>query len=130
LDVGAPLTPDLAMLAAQGESTTLELKRSTCEHPSVQRNLIIAKVSHRAGLIEKWGRGTIRVVEMCRAASAKPPEFVEVVGAAVVTFRVRVAGRAASPQDSRPESQPESGVGSRVESGATSPLQVTDPGHP
>lgn len=31
LDVGAALTPDLATLVAQGESTTLEFKRSTGE---------------------------------------------------------------------------------------------------
>lgn len=95
----------------------------TQDHPSVQRNPIIAEVFHRAGLIEKWGRGTNRVVEMCRAAGAKPPEFAEVAGAAVVTFRVRVAAGAESQQDTRPESQPESGVGSRVESGVGSRVE-------
>jgi len=41
-------------------------------HLSVQRNPIIAEVFHRAGLIEKWGRGTNRVAEMCRAAGVAP----------------------------------------------------------
>ncbi len=62
------------------------------DHLSVLRNPIIADVFHRAGLIEKWGRGTNRVAEMCAAAGIAPPEFTEVTGGAVVTFRVPVAG--------------------------------------
>jgi ATP-dependent DNA helicase RecG len=71
----------------------------TRAHPSVQRNPIIAEVFHRAGLIEKWGRGTNRVAEMCRATGIAPPEFAEISGAAVVVFRVDVLGSAgAYPQ--------------------------------
>jgi len=56
-------------------------------------------VFHRAGLIEKWGRGTNRVAEMCRATGIAPPEFAEISGAAVVVFRVDVLGSAeAYPQ--------------------------------
>jgi ATP-dependent DNA helicase RecG len=84
----------------------------TRNHQSVQRNPMIADVFHRTGLIEKWGRGTNRVVAMCQEAGLAPPEFEEITGAAVVTFRVRVgetAGREARSQvESRPESQPES----------------------
>lgn len=76
----------------------------TRSHLSVQRNPIIADVFHRTGLIEKWGRGTNRVAEMCKAADVPPPEFEEITGAAVVTFRVPVAPEA----ESQPESQPES----------------------
>jgi ATP-dependent DNA helicase RecG len=64
----------------------------TRAHLSVQRNPIIAEVFYRTGLIEKWGRGTNRVAEMCTAARIAPPEFEEITGAAVVTFRVPVAG--------------------------------------
>lgn len=60
------------------------------EHQSVQRNPILAEVFHRAGLIEKWGRGTNRVIEQCRKHGIVPPEFREVTGALVVTFRVPV----------------------------------------
>lgn len=81
-------------------------------HPSVQRNPIIAEVFHRAGLIEKWGRGTNRVAEMCREAGVRAPEFAEIAGAAVVTFRVRVAAGVGPG----PESRLESGLGSRPES--------------
>lgn len=69
------------------------------EHDSVQRNPIIADVFHRAGLIEKWGRGTNRVIAMCRAAGIRPPEFAEVGPSAMVAFRVNVAGAVAvTPQ--------------------------------
>lgn len=59
-------------------------------HPSVQRNPTIADVFHRTGLIEKWGRGTNRVIEMCVAAGVKPPMFEEIGNAALVTFYVNV----------------------------------------
>ncbi len=64
-------------------------------HPSVQRNPIIADVFYRTGLIEKWGRGTNRVITMCREAGVQPPTFQEVDPAALVTFRVRVGSTAA-----------------------------------
>ncbi|MBI3371911.1 MAG: hypothetical protein HY017_09180 [Betaproteobacteria bacterium] len=57
----------------------------------------IAEVFHRAGLIEKWGRGTIRVAGMCRTAGVAPPDFAEIAGAAVVTFRVAVAAAGIRP---------------------------------
>lgn len=60
------------------------------EHDSIQRNPIIAEVFHRAGLIEKWGRGTNRVIIECEKAGAAPPEFREITGSVVVTFRVKV----------------------------------------
>ena len=60
------------------------------EHDSIQPNPIIAEVFYRAGLIEKWGRGTNRVIAQCREAGIAPPEFREVAGSTVVTFRVQV----------------------------------------
>ena len=76
----------------------------TRRHPSVQRNPLIADLFHRTGLIEKWGRGTNRVVDMCKEAGIAPPEFEEISGAAVVTFRVHVGETAGSGVESRPES--------------------------
>lgn len=60
------------------------------DHNSVPRNPIIAETFHRAGLIEMWGRGTNRVVEMCRDHGIAPPEFAQVGPWVVVTFRVHV----------------------------------------
>ncbi|QQR80807.1 MAG: putative DNA binding domain-containing protein [Deltaproteobacteria bacterium] len=59
-------------------------------HASIQRNPIIAEVFNRAGLIEKWGRGTNRVISMCRSAGIAAPVFEEVGSAALVTFNVQV----------------------------------------
>ena len=60
------------------------------EHKSILRNPIIADVFHRAGLIEKWGCGTNRVIEMCRKAGIRAPQFHEIAGSAVVKFHVPV----------------------------------------
>lgn len=55
-------------------------------HTSVQRNPAIADVFFRRGLIEKWGRGTQRIVEMCSAGGYPEPEFVEESGMVTVRF--------------------------------------------
>lgn len=60
------------------------------EHNSVRRNLIIADVFYRAGMIENWGRGTNRVIDQCREAGISTPEFRVVGNFTVVTFRVKV----------------------------------------
>lgn len=81
-------------------------------HLSVQRNPIIADIFFRAGLIEKWGRGTNRVIEMCRAAGVKPPVFEEITGGAVVTFEVQVGVTVPQAHSQKLESQLESQLGS------------------
>ena len=71
-----------------------ELKRS---HPSRPRNPLIANAFFRRGLIEAWGRGTQKIVELCVAAGHPEPEFWMQGGSwMVVTFRPRVASTAAS----------------------------------
>ena len=72
----------------------ITLASLTRNHLSVQRNPMIAEVFYRTGLIERWGRGTNRVIAMCSDAGMSPPVFEEITGAAVVTFRVDVAGAA------------------------------------
>ncbi|MDR0307954.1 MAG: putative DNA binding domain-containing protein, partial [Chitinispirillales bacterium] len=48
------------------EGISLEsLKRS---HSSKPRNLLIADVCFKGGLIDAWGRGTIRIIESCKTA--------------------------------------------------------------
>ena len=49
---------------ALADSTGITPESLKHTHPSVQRNPIIAEVFYRAGLIEKWGRGTNRVAAM------------------------------------------------------------------
>lgn len=57
------------------------------EHTSRPRNPLLAEVFYRRGLIERWGRGTNRIIELCRAAGQPEPQFEERSGEVVVRFR-------------------------------------------
>jgi ATP-dependent DNA helicase RecG len=61
-----------------------DLKR---KHASNPRNKFITNVFFRRGLIEQWGRGTQKIVELCRKAGHPDPEFEEITGCVLVTFR-------------------------------------------
>lgn len=60
-----------------------DLKRS---HESRPRNPLIAGVFFRRGLIEQWGRGTERIVELCTRAGRPEPEFGQQAGSVWVRF--------------------------------------------
>ena len=45
------------------------------DHTSLPRNPLIASVFYARGLIEKWGRGTQKIVQLCVAAGHPEPEF-------------------------------------------------------
>ncbi len=60
-----------------------DLKR---EHRSWPRNPLLAEVLFRRKLVERWGRGTQRIVELCIEAGHPEPEFVEEGGAVGVRF--------------------------------------------
>ncbi len=47
---------------------------------------MIAEVLYRRGLVERWGRGTQKIVELCLRAGHPEPEFLEVAGAVGVRF--------------------------------------------
>jgi ATP-dependent DNA helicase RecG len=47
------------------------------DHDSVPRNPRIANVFFAAGLIERWGRGTLKVTELCMEAGLEEPQFEE-----------------------------------------------------
>lgn len=91
------MTPTaLHALIAQGESETLELKRSTAE-------LKRAGERHCAFLNGEGGRvligvarrqGTNRVIEACRAYGIAEPTFTEGSGAVTVTFKAEVVAGA------------------------------------
>lgn len=94
----------IAERVKQGEGPALEFKRSTGELKEAMQTLC-AFLNGAGGTvpIEKWGRGTNRVIAMCRAAGIRPPEFAEVGPPAVVTLKVPVAG---SGTTSRPVEAP------------------------
>jgi ATP-dependent DNA helicase RecG len=74
------------------------------EHLSVRRNPLIAGAFHLTGAVEVWGRGTNRVIDLCKAANVAPPEFSELSGSVVVTFRAAIAPDvAATPSQGRPK---------------------------
>ena len=45
------------------------------DHPSIPFNPDIATTFFRAGLIEAWGRGTLKMMEECRKANLPSPVF-------------------------------------------------------
>lgn len=60
-----------------------DLKR---EHTSRLRNPIIAEVFFKRRLVERWGRGTQIIVELCVKAGHPEPEFIERAGSLGVRF--------------------------------------------
>lgn len=60
-----------------------DLKRN---HRSLPRNQLIADTFFRRRLVERWGRGTQMIVELCVKAGHPEPEFVEETGAFGVRF--------------------------------------------
>lgn len=66
------------------EGLSLEaLKRP---HPSKPRNPIIADVCFKGGLIDSWGRGTIKIIDTCKQAELPEPELMERDGGFLVTL--------------------------------------------
>ena len=66
--------------------TVADLKR---DHPSRPRNPMIADVFFRRGLVERWGRGTQTIIELCVKAGHPEPEFIEQAGSVGVRFLAR-----------------------------------------
>ncbi len=66
------------------EGISLEsLKRS---HSSKPRNPIIADVCFKGGLIDTWGRGTIKIIDTCKASELPEPELTKRDGGFLVTL--------------------------------------------
>lgn len=63
--------------------TVADLKR---KHQSLPRNPLLANVFYLRGLIERWGRGTQKIVELCVRAGHPEPEFEERASEFVVRF--------------------------------------------
>lgn len=63
--------------------TVADLKR---KHQSRPRNPLLANVFYLRGLIERWGRGTQKIVELCVQAGHPEPEFEESAGEVIVRF--------------------------------------------
>ena len=65
----------------------LTVKKLLVTHPSMPYNPDIANTFFRAGLIEAWGRGTIKIIEDCKAYGIPAPAFSDAFSGLMVTFK-------------------------------------------
>lgn len=66
------------------ESITFEdLKHKHASHP---RNPILADIFFKGGLIEAWGRGTLKIIDECKNANLPEPVTEEITGGICVTI--------------------------------------------
>jgi len=63
--------------------TLEDLKHKHASHP---RNPILADVFFKGGLIESWGRGTLKIINECKLAGLPIPEIAEMTGGIVVSI--------------------------------------------
>jgi ATP-dependent DNA helicase RecG len=56
-------------------------------HTSQPWNPLVAQVCFRRGIIETWGRGTVKIAELMDEAGLVPPEFEEIGNSLLVRFR-------------------------------------------
>lgn len=56
------------------------------QHPSIPRNPIIADVCYKSGLIDTWGRGTLKIINSCKEAGLPAPDIKEEFGGFSVTI--------------------------------------------
>ena len=55
-------------------------------HSSYPRNKLLADVFFKAGFIEAWGRGTLKIVNKCKEKGLPEPEFSEMTGGFLISF--------------------------------------------
>ena len=56
------------------------------EHLSKPRNTLLADIFYKAGFIESWRRGTIKIMEKCQEQGLPEPDFEEEYGVMKVVF--------------------------------------------
>ena len=61
-------------------------EKLTQPHESKPWNPIIANVFYRAGIIERWGSGTLNIIDWCDENGNPPPTWSEQAGSVFVTF--------------------------------------------
>ncbi len=61
-------------------------EKLTRPHESKPWNPIIANVFYRAGIIERWGTGTLNILDWCKENGNPPPTWQEQAGSIYVTF--------------------------------------------
>ncbi|MEK6725434.1 MAG: Fic family protein [Deltaproteobacteria bacterium] len=56
-------------------------------HESRPWNPIIASVFYRSGIIEQWGSGTLKIIDLCKEGKAPVPKWSEQAGSVLATFK-------------------------------------------
>lgn len=74
-------------------------------HESKPWNPIIANVFYRAGIIERWGTGTLNIIDWCRDNGNPTPNWSERAGSVFVIFSPIFGAEAGAK--SRPEASPD-----------------------
>jgi ATP-dependent DNA helicase RecG len=77
-------------------------------HESKPWNPIIANVFYRAGIIEKWGSGTLNIIDWCKGNSNPKPSWIEQSRSVVLKFLPNSNAVAIAQESSQQESQQES----------------------
>lgn len=67
------------------------------EHESRPWNPMIARAFYRRGIIETWGRGTLKIARLMREAGQDPPTVSLRPGAVVMTFGLAAANAPGTP---------------------------------
>lgn len=67
----------------------IELRDLNKKHRSIRRNQLIANVLYAAGKIEKWGRGTLDMIKLCKQSGNPVPIFEETSGSFSVIFPLK-----------------------------------------
>lgn len=72
--------------------TTDDLRHN---HESILRNRFIANAFYVRGYIEKWGSGTIKMIDLCRQNDIPEPEFIVRTGgiAVILRFKEPIGGK-------------------------------------
>ena len=68
-------------------------------HRSCPRNELLADVFFKAGYIEAWGRGTLKMIAACRKNNLPEPEFLELTGGFLVSFPKGEAEKSDEPTE-------------------------------
>ena len=90
----------------------ITVKQLSGRHDSKPTNPLIAGAFHRTGAVEVWGRGTNRVIAMCKEHGVPAPVFDERSGFLVVTFKAQLVAEGTTRVGWKVGSK----VGSKVES--------------
>ena len=96
-------------------------EKLTKPHESKPWNPIIANVFYRAGIIERWGTGTLNIIDWCAENDNPEPTWQEQAGSVYVTFLPAILPSVQQVPDKYPtstrqvEAQVEAQVGAQVE---------------